>query len=70
MHTRPLFARLYFDGACQPNPGEMQCAYILKGSDGKVLEALKVNLGMGTNNIDLWDDVAKMAYPAERQPLP
>jgi len=44
-----LDAVLFFDGGCEPNPGEGTAGFVLKIANGKVVER-STDLGHGTNN--------------------
>lgn len=49
--SRPKTAKMFFDGGCHPNPGQMDIALIFKGDYN---DRLYQDLSYGTNNIAEW----------------
>jgi ribonuclease HI len=49
--------RIFFDGGCQPNPGPMQIAVVMRGQSH-----IKLNMGVGDNNEAEW---AALLYAVE-----
>lgn len=45
---------LYFDGACRGNPGPMAIGVVLL-ENGKKINEISKNIGIGTNNIAEWN---------------
>jgi ribonuclease HI len=46
--------KIYFDGGCRPNPGQMSTAIVLVRDSGKPLVKISRDIGKGTNNIAEW----------------
>jgi len=44
-------AVLHFDGACDPNPGQMGIGFTIQGGDGRMLAERSAAIGHGTNNV-------------------
>ena len=42
---------LHFDGSSRPNPGAMQCGFVVKDMNGGLVASGSVQLGQGTNNV-------------------
>ena len=47
MHDRAL--KIYFDGGCRPNPGQMETAVVARG-----ISYIRTDCGHGTNNDAEW----------------
>ncbi len=45
------YCELYVDGGARGNPGPAACGYILKNSDGGIIESEGIYLGETTNNV-------------------
>lgn len=46
--------KIYFDGGCRPNPGQMSTCIVLVRDSGKPLIKISRDIGHGTNNIAEW----------------
>lgn len=46
--------RIYFDGGCRPNPGQMDVCIVLDTIQGKPESMSALRIGHGTNNVAEW----------------
>ena len=56
--------RIYFDGGCRPNPGQMDVAIVLEPIRGNMEPMTALRIGHGTNNIAEWSSVVWAAEVA------
>lgn len=59
--------RIYFDGGCRPNPGQMDVAVVLEPIKGKREVNTALRIGSGTNNIAEWSAACWAAEIAQRK---
>jgi ribonuclease H / adenosylcobalamin/alpha-ribazole phosphatase len=46
---------IHADGGCWPNPGQSFCGVVVRDDRGVLLENIRRDLGMGTNNTAEWN---------------
>lgn len=57
--------KIYFDGGCKPNPGNMEICIVIEYRGHRVPLMIK-NLGYGTNNIAEWAAINMAAVEASK----
>lgn len=45
---------MHADGGCWPNPGQSFCGVVVRDERGVLIETIRKDLGMGTNNTAEW----------------
>lgn len=46
---------IHADGGCWPNPGQSFCGVVIRDDRGVLVESIRKDLGMGTNNTAEWN---------------
>lgn len=59
--------KIYFDGGCRPNPGEMKACLVILHNNGKTEPMVLDSLGHGTNNVAEWSALIWAAVVAREQ---